>query len=74
MDPHDGRVLGFLIGFRILVANQRLLEDTPRIVGEGRAVAVDFRVHPDLDKLGLLPIVHIKPPIPLENFYTIGLT
>ena len=75
MDPHDGRVLGFLVGFRSVVANQGLLEDSPGIVAHRRTVAVDFRVHPDLDELWLLPIVHIcTPAISRMNFYTMRLT
>jgi hypothetical protein len=74
MDPHDRRVLGFLIGFRILVANQRLLQDSPRIVGQRGAVTVDLRVHPDLDKLGLLPLIHFKTPAYSDKFYTMPST
>jgi len=40
--------------------NSRLLQyPRPRIVGEGRTIAVDFRVHPNLDELWLFPLAHI---------------
>jgi hypothetical protein len=59
MDPHGGRVLGFLFGFRV-VANHRLLQDSnPWIVTQRGTVAVDFRVHPNLDELRLLPVTHV---------------
>jgi hypothetical protein len=50
--------LGFLVGCGSVVANQWLLQDAPGIVGKRRTVTVDFRVHPDLDELWLLPIIH----------------
>src|SRR5258708_10523803 len=60
MDPHGGRVLGFLAVFRSVVANHRLLQDPhPGIVTQRGTVAVDFRVHPDLDELRLLPVTHV---------------
>ena len=62
-------VLGFLVGFRSVVANQGLLEDShPGVVAQRRTVAVDFRVHPDLDELWLLPIIHICTPGFPEEF------
>jgi len=66
--PARGWVLGVLAGFRSVVAIHRLLQYSPGIVGESRAVAVDFRVHPDLDKLWLLPIIHIYTPEFPEEF------
>ena len=67
--PARGWVLGVLAGFRSVVAIHRLLQHSrPRIVGESGAVAVDFRVHPDLDELWLLPIIHIRTPGFPEEF------
>jgi hypothetical protein len=68
-EPARGWVLGFLAGFRSVVAIRRLLQDLRHgIVGDGGAVAVDFRVHPDLDELWLLPIIHICTPGFPEEF------
>ena len=65
--PYRQPVSGFVFGFGVS-ANHRLLYDAPWIVGKRGTVAVNFGVHPDLDELRLLPVIHFFTPRFVEKF------